>query len=154
AVVGVEMRAAEIVAGEPLVDHDVEPGLRRIADQYGAAVATGAFPLDLVGQLEDQGLGIELDRAGRAGGENRDADCHGRRTLADHAHGASPVADRPAWGPGARPSVAGPCAVVQPPPRIPALPSAGRRTSNPPRPSTGSPRHLRHGDLQSPAPSR
>src|SRR5215469_1369490 len=62
AVIGMEMRPAEIVPGEPLVDHDVEPGLFRIADQHAVAVAAGAFPLDLVGQLEGQGLWIELHR--------------------------------------------------------------------------------------------
>src|SRR5215469_7913890 len=62
AVIGMEMRMAEIVPGEPLVDHHVEPGLFRIADQYAVAAAAGAFPLDLVGQLEDQSLRIELHR--------------------------------------------------------------------------------------------
>src|SRR5689334_309215 len=38
-VVGVEMRTAEIVSLEPLVDHDVEARLLGIADQHGAAVA-------------------------------------------------------------------------------------------------------------------
>jgi hypothetical protein len=63
-VVRVEVRAAEMVALEPLVEHDVKPRLRRVAHEHGVLRAGGAWwiPFDLVGQFVGESRGIELGR--------------------------------------------------------------------------------------------
>src|SRR5262249_31753404 len=51
AIVGMEVRLAEVIALEPLVHDDVEPGLTGIAGQHGAGIAVaGGLQVDLVGQ--------------------------------------------------------------------------------------------------------
>src|SRR5262249_6736391 len=67
AIVRMEMRPAEMIAGLPFIDHDVEAWLGRITDQdrTRVAAARAVLPRDLFGQLERDGRGIELDRGGR-----------------------------------------------------------------------------------------
>src|SRR5205807_5336251 len=93
AIVGMEVRTAEVVALEPFVDHQVEPGPVGIAGQHGAAVAAGALPLDVVRQLVDHRLRIELGRAGGPGRERARAEgrayCDRGLTSAEESHGAS-----------------------------------------------------------------
>jgi hypothetical protein len=60
AVVGVKVRAAEVVARELFVYDDVETGFFRITDQYRAPIPTSALPLDLIRQLVDDRCWIEL----------------------------------------------------------------------------------------------
>src|SRR5499426_258357 len=69
-----EVRPAEMVALEPLVEHDVKPRLRRIAYEHGVLRAGGAWwiPFDLVGQFVGESRGIELGRiAGHRQGQRR-----------------------------------------------------------------------------------
>jgi hypothetical protein len=64
AIIGMKMRAAEI-AGQPLDEHDVEPGLGGVAGQDCSLCARhpqGILPLDLLRQLEGDGRLIELER--------------------------------------------------------------------------------------------
>src|SRR6516164_10105018 len=64
-VVGMEVRPAEMVALEPLVEHDVKPGLRRVAHEHRVLRAGGAWriPFDLVGKFVGERRGIELGRS-------------------------------------------------------------------------------------------
>src|SRR5262245_9441917 len=52
-VVGMEVRPAEMIALEPLVEHDVKSRLRRVADEHRVLRAGGAWwiPFDLVRQF-------------------------------------------------------------------------------------------------------
>jgi hypothetical protein len=52
-VVGMKMRATEVVTCEPFVDHDIKAGLFRVADEHRVAITTGTLPLDLVRQFVD-----------------------------------------------------------------------------------------------------
>src|SRR5262245_20651309 len=62
AIVGMEMRPAEMVALEPLVEHDVKSGLRRVAYEHRVLRAGGAWriPFDLVRQFVGESRGIEF----------------------------------------------------------------------------------------------
>src|SRR5215471_8212845 len=53
AVVGMKMRATEVITCEPFVDHDIKAGLFRVADKHRVAVTTGTLPLDLIRQFVD-----------------------------------------------------------------------------------------------------
>src|SRR6185312_15056009 len=117
AVVGMEMRLAEVIALEPLVHHDVEAGLIGITSQYDAGIAVArGLQLDLVRHLVDHRLRIELGRArgprNHARGKCR-ADGDRGITSADERHGISPC-PAPACLPGRGPSLAGRRRIVQP----------------------------------------
>jgi hypothetical protein len=68
-----EVRPAEMVALEPLVEHDVDARLGGIADQHRVLRAGGArrVPLDLIGALISDRSRIELSGLSR-GGERKD----------------------------------------------------------------------------------
>src|SRR5690242_2746394 len=62
-----EVRLAEVVAGLPLVDHDIEPWLGWVANQHriGVAAIRIVLPRNLLGQLINDGGRIELDGGSR-----------------------------------------------------------------------------------------
>src|SRR5262249_41727297 len=66
AIVGMEMRPAEMVALEPLVEHDIKSSLRRVAYEYRVLRAGGAWriPFDLVRQFVGESRRVELGRIG------------------------------------------------------------------------------------------
>src|SRR5262245_14512446 len=74
AVVGMEVRLAEVVALEPLVADDVEPRLRRIAYQHRVLRARGGrrIPFDLIRPLVDDRRRIELGSDGGRRGACRE----------------------------------------------------------------------------------
>src|SRR5262249_57244604 len=59
-----EVRPAEMVALEPLVEHDVKSSLRRVAHEHRVLRAGGAWwiPFDLVRQFVGEGRRVELSR--------------------------------------------------------------------------------------------
>ena len=68
AVVRVKVRPAEMISLQPPVAHDIEPVLRRVADQHRILRAGRAWrvPFNLIGFLIDQCRRVELDRIGCA----------------------------------------------------------------------------------------
>src|SRR5262245_56767266 len=69
-----EVRPAEMVALEPLVEHDVKSGLRGVAYEHRVLRAGGAWwiPFDLVRQFVGESRGVELGRiAGHRQGHRR-----------------------------------------------------------------------------------
>jgi hypothetical protein len=89
AVVGMEVRPAEMVALEPFDAHDVKPRLRRVAHEHRVLHAGGAgrIPFDLVGQFVGDSRRIELGRsAGHRQGQRR---CRSGEQQAAQAHVSS-----------------------------------------------------------------
>src|SRR5215475_14425562 len=89
-----KVRPAEMIAGEPLRHDAVQTRLCRVAAQDGLLVAVRGdrAPLDLIRQLEDDGLRIELGRGGhyRHAGQDYRGEC-GRQDSLTTIHVFLPI---------------------------------------------------------------